>query len=291
MDNRIALMIDAENVSYKYIDHIMKEISKYGKLLIARFYGDIPRLPEIWKNKAQDYAIKPMHQFNVAVGKNAADMEMALDAMQIRFENKADVFFLVSSDSDFTPLAIRLKESGALVVGVGDENKVTNAFKSACSEFKYFQYFDADDEEAKIPNPDEDIRKIIGNIIIENGENDQLLLSRLGDILVNQHSDFDPRKYGASTLTSLVKKLGFETETIKTTTYAKYTNRIDLDELKEFIAKEIGNKKTGHLGKLKNAIDVKYPDFNVKHFGFSKFSLFIKSLGYTIINNTFKTNN
>lgn len=286
MDYRIALMIDAENVSHTYLDHVMNETSKYGKLVIARFYGDISKLSSKWKNKAIDYAIKPMHQFNVATGKNAADMEMALDAIEIRYQDKADLFFIVSSDSDFTPLAIRLKESGAVVVGVGDEKKVTSAFKSACSEFKYFEYFEADDEVEDLSK--EDIKKRISNIIIENGENNRLLLSRLGDILKNQTSDFDPRKYGVSNLISLVEKYGFITITEGTVTYVIYEIDIKTDDIIKLVNDYLGDKPSENMGKIKNIIDKEFPDFNVKQLGFTKFSKFIESLDYKVVKNTYK---
>lgn len=288
MDYKIALMIDAENVSHKYIDHVMKEISKYGKLVIARFYGDIFKLSKEWKDKANNHAIKPMHQFNVATGKNSADMEMALDTIEIRYQNKADLFFIVSSDSDFTPLAIRLKESGAIVIGIGDEKKVTPAFKAACSEFKYFDYFDDEEDIITETDGDESIKKIIQTIIIESGESNQLLLSRLGDILRNQSSDFDPRKYGASSLTALVEKLGFETVTEGTVTVVIYKSGIKLEDIKKVVAKTLGTSTSENIGKLKNIIDKEFPDFNVKQFGYNKFSLFLKSLGYTVNKNTFK---
>ena len=285
MDYNVALMIDAENVGSKYIDQIMKEISKYGRIVIARFYGDIFKLSKEWKDKVMDHAIKPMHQFNVAYGKNAADMEMALDAMEIRYQNRANLFFIVSSDSDFTPLAIRLKESGAIVIGIGDEKKVTNAFKSACSEFKYFDYFDID-EDLEVSTND-DIRTAISTIIIQNGENNQLLLSRLGDILKNQSSDFDPRKYGVSNLSALVNKYGFQTVTEGTVTNVIYESNVGVEDIKKLIDKTLGNNDNENIGKLKNIIDKKYPDFNIKQFGYNKFSLFIKSLGYNIDKNTY----
>lgn len=287
MDNRVALMIDAENVGYKYIDHIIKEISKYGKLVIARFYGDINRLADEWKKKALDYAIKPMHQFNVASGKNSADMEMALDTIEIKYQDKADIFFIVSSDSDFTPLAIRLKEAGAIVIGIGEEKKVTNAFKSACSEFKYFEYFEDEVEEVKATNKYESLKIAIQNIILENGTDNQLQLSRLGDILVNQFSDFDPRKYGSSNLTSLVTKLDFKTSTENTTTFVKYENNLTLEQVKKFIKDFLGNSKKGNIGKLKNLMDKEFENFNVKNFGFSKFSALLKNLGYEVNEQTF----
>ena len=161
MDNRVALLIDAENVGYKYIDDIIKEISKYGRLVIAKFYGDINSLSPEWKTKALEYAIKPMHQYNIANGKNAADMEMTIDTLEIKFQNKADIFFIVSSDSDFTPLAIKLKEWGATVIGIGDESKVTPAYKNSCTEFKYFQYFDQDDKNESNIKPDVNIKVAI----------------------------------------------------------------------------------------------------------------------------------
>jgi uncharacterized protein (TIGR00288 family) len=288
MDYRVALIIDSENVSYKYIDDIVNEIAKYGKLVIARFYGDINAISKEWRDKAMEYAIKPVHQYNVAVGKNASDIEMSLDALEIKFQNKADAFFIVTSDSDFTPLAIKLKELGATVIGVGDERKTTKAFKSACSEFKYFQYFDHDEEEVILPSNEKDIKKVIENIIIENGDNNILQLSRLGDILINQNSDFDPRKYGSSSLNHLVSKLGFKTNTVKTTTYVEYTNTTPTEAIKEIADKFIGKKKQAVISQLKDTIMKEYPDFNVKNYGYSKLSLLLKSFGYTIEHNSFK---
>lgn len=288
MDSKIAMMIDSENVGYQYIEEIIKETSKYGKLVISRFYGDISSLSKQWKEKAVNLAIKPVHQYNVASGKNAADMEMALDAIELMYQSKADTFFIVSSDSDFTPLAIRLKELGAIVVGVGDEKKATKAFVSACSEFKYFQYFDTDEEEEEKSQSADDIQRVISNIIIENGENNQLQLSRLGDILVNQNSDFDPRKYGSSSLSMLVNKLGFTTYTDKKATFIRYENELSIDKLKQHIDTFLGKKKQGVISQLKQSIEKEYPSFSVKSYGFSKMSVLLKSLGYSINLNTFK---
>lgn len=288
MDYRVALIIDSENVSHKYIDDIVNEIAKYGKLVIARFYGDINAISKDWREKAQNYAIKPVHQYNVAVGKNASDIEMSLDALEMKYQNRADCFFIVTSDSDFTPLAIKLKELGATVIGVGDERKTTKAFKSACSEFKYFQYFDQDEEEVVLPSSEVDVKKVIENIIIENGENNILQLSRLGDILINQNSDFDARKYGSPTLNHLVKKLGFKTTTVKTTTYVEYTNTTTTEAIKEIADKFIGKKKQAVISQLKDTLIKEYPDFNVKNYGYSKLSLLLKSFGYTIDHNSYK---
>lgn len=284
MDYKIALLIDSENVSYKYIDFVVNEIAKYGKLVIARFYGDINAISKEWRQKAQDYAIKPMHQYNYATGKNGSDMEMSLDALEIKYQNRADTFFIVTSDSDFTPLAIKLKELGAIVIGVGDEHKTTKAFKSACSEFKYFQYLDQEEEGI----PAEDIKTTIQNIIIENGENKVLLLSRLGDILVNQMSDFDPRKYGSSTLLQLVNKLGFTTYTKDTTSYVEFKTLTSLDLIEKHINEFLGKKKQAVIAQLRDSLVKAFPDFNSKNYGFSKLSLLLKSLGYTTDQHNYK---
>lgn len=287
MDYKIALLIDSENVSYKYIDYVVNEIAKYGKLVIARFYGDVNAISKEWRQKAQDYAIKPVHQYNYATGKNGSDMEMSLDALEIKYQNRADAFFLVTSDSDFTPLAIKLKELGAIVIGVGDENKTTKAFKSACSEFKYFQYLEQDDDGIE-KTEDNNIKTIIQNIIIENGEDKVLLLSRLGDIMVNQMSDFDPRKYGSPSLLQLVKKLGFNTYTKNTTTYVEFKTDTSLESIQKHISDFIGKKKQAMIAQLSESLIKTYPDFNPKNYGFSKLSLLLKSLGYTIEQHNFK---
>ncbi|MBE0700900.1 MAG: NYN domain-containing protein, partial [Acholeplasmataceae bacterium] len=188
MDYKIALMVDSENVSAKYIKSVMNEIAKYGKIVISRFYGDLNKLSKEWHQTALDYAIKPMHQYNVASGKNAADMAMALDAQEMMYQEKVNTFFIVTSDSDFTPLAMKLKEGGMHVIGVGTEKKVTSAFKSACNEFKYFEYLSEDDEESltSSPNDNSEIENTIKDIIVENGVDNKIQLSRLGDILVNR---------------------------------------------------------------------------------------------------------
>lgn len=287
MENKIALLIDAENVNSKYIDDIYNEISKFGKVSIARLYGNLVKIDKNWQEKILEYAIKPFHQMKLTSSKNAADMDMALDALSLCYENKINTFFIVSSDSDFTPLAIKLKELGANVIGIGDEKKVTAAFKAACNEFKYFQYYDKT-EIKDIDNTSKNkLRLQIENIIIENSENNILQLSRLGEFLINANPDFDPRKYGTSTLSALVLKLGFKIERKDTTAFIVYENKLTIEDVKDFIEDKIKGKKQYLVSKMKQLIEDKYPNFNYKHFGFSKFSLFLKNIGYKTKNNTF----
>lgn len=280
---KIGLMIDSENVSHKYIKSVMNEISKYGKIVIARFYGDINNLSKDWHKTAQDYAIKPVHQYNVASGKNAADMAMALDAQEMMYQEKVNLFFLVTSDSDFTPLAVKLREGGMHVIGVGKENNVSQAFRSACNEFKYFEYLDDEDDEEELPSaapihePDKqkDIHLIIKSIVVENGIDNKIQLSRLGDILMNRFSDFDPRKYGHKSLSSLVKTIpSLSITQEKTTVFITLLSKLDIHQIAKEITEIISKNKSKEmlLTKIKQALEKKYPDFDYQELGYTKFS-------------------
>lgn len=134
---RIALLIDAENISKKYMKLIMDEISEYGIITHKRVYGDFSNPTVLsWKESLIDFAMTPVFQFNYTKGKNASDSAMVIDAMDILYSGKVDGFCLVTSDSDFTKLAIRLKEAGMLVIGMGEE-KTPSSLVSACETFKY----------------------------------------------------------------------------------------------------------------------------------------------------------
>jgi len=289
---KIALMIDSENVSHKYIKSVINEIAKYGKIVIARFYGDINNLSKDWHRTAQDYAIKPVHQYNVAAGKNAADMAMALDAQEMMYQEKVNAFFLVTSDSDFTPLAVKLREGGMHVIGVGSEKKVTQAFKSACNEFKYFELIDEEDDviesQIEIPTTSQDISGIIKSIVVENGVNNKIQLSRLGDILVNRFSDFDPRKYGAKSLSSLVETIsGLSSSQDKTTTYITLDTKNARADVEKAIIDIISQNKSKEmmLTKIIQELAKKFPGFNYQEFGFTRFSKFISSIESIVVKN------
>lgn len=134
---KIALLIDAENVSNKYIKLIMDEVSEYGTVTYKRVFGDFSA-PSVmsWKENLMEYAMTPVFQFNYTRGKNASDSAMVIDAMDILYSGKVNGFCLVTSDSDFTKLAIRLREAGMFVVGMG-ERKSPNSLISACDTFKF----------------------------------------------------------------------------------------------------------------------------------------------------------
>lgn len=290
-DYKIALMIDSENVSPKYIKSVMNEISKYGRIVIARFYGDINKLSKDWHKTAQDFAIKPVHQYNVATGKNAADLAMALDAQEMMYQEKVNAFFLVTSDSDFTPLAVKLREGGMFVIGIGEKEKVSQAFRSSCNEFKYFEYLADEDEvlETSISNiaPDDEIGPMIKNIVIENGMDNRIQLSRLGDIIVNRYSDFDARKYGHKTLSSLVSTVsGLSLSQEKTTTFVTLTSKISIEDISKSIIEIISKNKRKEmiLTKIKQELEKKYPGFSYQELGFTRFSKLVESVHEVSVN-------
>jgi hypothetical protein len=140
---RLAVLIDADNVSHQNIKGMMEEIARYGNPTIKRIYGDWTR-PNLggWKPLLLDYAINPVQQFGYTTGKNATDSALIIDAMDILYSERADGFCLVSSDSDFTRLAMRLREAGMKVYGIG-EQKTPNSFIAACDKFIYLEILGA----------------------------------------------------------------------------------------------------------------------------------------------------
>ena len=247
MDNelRIAILIDADNVSDKYIKIIVDEVANIGIATYKRIYGDwtSARLSS-WKNVLLEDSIIPIQQYSYTTGKNATDSAMIIDAMDILYSGNVDGYCIVSSDSDFTRLAARLRESGMLVLGMGEE-KTPKPFISACNQFKYLDllYRNQQEEEKKEDletaaeakkagngnnkqnssgskkNKDlKRVRKAI-NAIIEKFSDEEGWLSsgQLGDQLGKRLPDFDVRNYGYSKLTPFIKSLGsYETGRIPT---------------------------------------------------------------------------
>ena len=244
---KIALLIDAENVSKKYIKLIMDEISEYGVVTYKRVYGDFTN-PSVstWKSNLVDYAMTPVFQFNYTKGKNASDSAMVIDAMDILYSGKVNGFCLVTSDSDFTKLAIRLREAGMLVVGMG-EQKTPGSLVAACETFKYLDLLyseeenetdnekaaDIIDETQVVENAGDSEDKIETNasigipakemieaeivaILSSRIDGDGWLnLSDVGNSLSKRIPGFDPRNYGYKKLQDFVESFDcFETQDI-----------------------------------------------------------------------------
>lgn len=221
-DKRFAVLIDTDNVSQKYIKYILAELANDGVVTYKRAYGDWTS-PEMkgWRLALLDSSIIPMQQFSNTNGKNATDSAMIIDAMDILYAENVDGFCLVSSDSDFTRLAARLRESGKEVIGMGEE-KTPASFRNACNKFRYLEVLekagqpDTKPGEAAAstslgPGTQLDlIRDTVTTIISENSDNEgKIRLSRVGDALSKRYSDFDVRIYGHKKLSDFITSLGF----------------------------------------------------------------------------------
>lgn len=220
---KLAVLIDADNIPYSNIAGMLDEIAKLGIPTIKRIYGDWTK-PTVsgWKPALLEHAITPIQQYSYTSGKNATDSAMIIDAMDILHSKKVDGFCLVSSDSDFTRLAIRLRESGMLVIGIG-EKKTPNPFIVACDKFIYIEIIGTkvipkttEAAETKTPTHTIEIDKIDNKLIqllkssIEDiaDDNGWAFLAEVGALIIKKKPDFDPRNYGFTKLTPLIKSLG-----------------------------------------------------------------------------------
>jgi len=223
---RFAVLIDAENIPYKNIRGILAEVAKYGTPTLKRIYGDWTNSSlSGWKNYLLENAITPIQQYSYTSGKNSSDSALIIDAMDILYSEKVDGFCIVSSDSDFTRLATRLREAGMKVIGIG-ERKTPSAFIAACDKFIYIEIINApvknSDQFTNELHKDDVIEQEhrssldIGNDIIRlisdsvndvADDNGWAFLADVGNLISKKQPDFDARNYGFSKLTPLVKSL------------------------------------------------------------------------------------
>jgi uncharacterized LabA/DUF88 family protein len=221
---RFAVLIDADNTSPQIAGGLFEEVAKFGEASVRRIYGDFstPQLKS-WSDILQKYAIDPYQQFAYTKGKNASDIALVIDAMDLLHSGRFDGFCLVSSDSDFTRLASRLREQGADVYGFGAQ-KTPESFRQACRRFIYTENLvpraassgtnaiakpnSLEPPSAAIPI----LQKAISQIESEDG---WVLLGTVGEQISNLFSDFDARTYGSSKLSDLVRKTdAFEIEKV-----------------------------------------------------------------------------
>ncbi len=225
-DKKFALLIDADNTSSTYIKTIVDEITNLGITTYRRIYGDwtSPNLQN-WKETLLEYSITPMQQYGYTTGKNSTDSAMIIDAMDILYAGNVDGFCLVSSDSDFTKLAMRLREAGKTVIGMG-KKQTPRPFVTACNQFKYLDLLSKEGKEekaavkqttkkAKDTGRNSDDKKLVASIckIIEENSNDDgwMYAARVGKLLSKKYPDFDSRNYGYKKFALLLEGLGFET--------------------------------------------------------------------------------
>lgn len=227
MDIKLAVLIDGDNIPSAYVKEMMEEIAKYGNPTIKRIYGDWtkPHLSK-WKTVLLENAITPIQQYGYTTGKNATDSAMIIDAMDILYSEKVDGFCLVSSDSDFTRLATRLREAGMKVYGIG-EKKTPNPFIVACDKFIYIEILKhqatANESETTTATKDtkngydkitqKEIQFIASTIDDVSDDDGWAFLGDVGSLLQKKQPNFDSRNYGFQKLTPLIKSISnFEIE-------------------------------------------------------------------------------
>lgn len=318
MEDRFALLIDADNVSAKYIKPILDELSKYGNVTYKRIYGDWTKTNNAsWKEELLQNSITPIQQFSYTHGKNSTDSAMIIDAMDMLYTSELEGFCLVSSDSDFTKLASRLRESGKMVIGMG-EDKTPLPFRKACDIFTVLEVLledntmDKEENEGKSHHPHvfgrnqkknagssssqtgkgskekiekvskEKIEEAVVKIITENQNNDRETgLGEVGSRLVKLYPDFDVRRYGYSLLSKFLEalpKLKLIQEGTKVSV-TLYEDKSKKEMLEEYIIQQIQmtGKQGISLGTLGNRIRIQFGDFKVRDYGFSQFKQYIQS--------------
>ena len=221
MDLKLAVLIDGDNIPSAYVKEMMEEIAKYGIPTIKRIYGDWtkPHLSK-WKNVLLENAITPIQQYGYTTGKNATDSAMIIDAMDILYSEKVNGFCLVSSDSDFTRLATRLREAGMQVFGIG-EKKTPEPFIVACDKFIYIEILKYQSEgnesestkstssqKSDIDKITPKVIKLISSTISDLADDDGwAFLGDVGNLLQKKQPNFDSRNYGFQKLTPLIKSI------------------------------------------------------------------------------------
>ena len=210
---RLAVLIDADNAQPSIVEGLLIEIAKYGVASVKRIYGDWtgPRLNG-WKNVLLEYSIQPVQQFAYTTGKNATDSAMIIDAMDLLYTDNFDAFCLVSSDSDFTRLASRIRETGLMVYGFG-EKKTPSAFVSACNKFIYTEVLRAKTDEnsaiaqkstAELKQDTKLVNLLRNSVEASSDDTGWARLGPVGANIAKQSPEFDSRNYGYAKLSALV---------------------------------------------------------------------------------------
>jgi hypothetical protein len=233
-DLRLAVLIDADNIPYSNVKGMLEEIAKYGTPTFKRIYGDWTK-PTIsgWKSVLLENAITPIQQYSYTKGKNSTDSALIIDGMDILYSGKVDGFCIVSSDSDFTRLATRLREAGMKVIGIG-ERKTPHPFIVACDKFIYLEIITSSTaapdtapevrkkgkpvvkkkkktEDPENQTPARIVKRLIASSITDLAdENGWAYLGDVGNLILKKQPDFDPRNFGFPKLTPLIRSLDFE---------------------------------------------------------------------------------
>ena len=242
-ENKIAMLIDADNVSHRNIKEMTDELARFGNLTIKRIYGDFTK-PSMngWKDVLLENAINPILQYNYTTGKNATDSSMIIDAMDILYSNQVDIFCLVSSDSDFTRLAMRLREAGKEVIGMGMK-QTPKPFIAACNKFIYLEVlsFSLEPEQLKTISP-EPASIVEGKSVPASGEGEKQQIENVPELTIKQE-----------TVQAFLSNIG---------------------EAVDSVANDSGWSQLGDVG---NLLVKKDPAFDTRNYGFKKLSSLIEA--------------
>lgn len=291
-EKKFALLIDADNISSKYIKIIIEELSKYGTITYKRLYGDLTKSNNrSWKDALLSHSINPVQQYNYTNGKNSTDSAMIIDAMDILYSNSVNGFCLATSDSDFTRLAMRLRESGMTVIGMG-ERKTPEPFRVSCERFVFIDLL-ADDEDSvkNMANDEEEsavlplpaLEALISKIIMENGINGSYMdIGELGSRITKIEPAFDIRNYGYSKFSKFLEK--FKSIELKftenTVTAILKDSEISLAAIENDIINILNecDKKSCNTGQLNQKLLALHPSFSFTNYGYTRFSKLLSDL-------------
>ncbi len=300
-----AVLIDADNISEKYAASIFNEIADYGYASYRRIYGNWAKGNGWKEDTLLENSINPIQQFNYTIGKNATDMAMVIDAMDILYSGKVDGFCLVTSDSDFTKLAMRLREEQMYVIGMG-ESKTPLALTKACNKFIHLDLISGEVVEEKPARPSGSGKKQKASVaeekqdstvtpiseieesivtFVQNNENKgkSTYLGEVGSRLCDKFIEFDARNYGYTKLVTLLRdKCPKLTIIQEGTSYRielqEQTGPEDLEkEIIAFLKKNGG--KVDNLSLVLEQLKKKHPRFNLSDYGYSRVSSFLRSFG------------
>ncbi|MGN0482214.1 MAG: NYN domain-containing protein [Lachnospiraceae bacterium] len=218
LPQKMALLIDADNTQLTKIESVIREISTHGRIVVKRAYGNWKKdALKNWESKMNRLAIKAVQQFDYVTGKNATDMALVIDTIDLLYRDIYDAFVIVASDSDYTPLAIKLRESGVIVMGVG-EKKTPEAFRNACDEFIFLENLDSDEKQEhskkQLPrqtvrvaeNEMEEIHNLLQIAFEKYQDADGFVnVSSAGTFIKRAKPDFDSRTYGYVKLPQLIE--------------------------------------------------------------------------------------
>lgn len=296
-ERKIALLIDCDNISARYADRILSEMSKYGKVTYKRMYGDWSKSElKPWLKSSSKYSLTPVMQPNDTPGKNASDIGLIIDAMDILYSSDIDGFCIVSSDGDFNKLVKRIREAGKTVIGMG-EKKTPEAFRASCERFVYLDIIVLDDEDVdssfKINSSKEngctlgqitlksEIEKQVIDMIFDSDDN-EIDLAEIGNRLVKIYPDFDVRNYNYSKLSTFLES--FDSMNVYKKNNAKYASIkvSSCEKIKQNIREVFERNKTDcmNIGELKRQLSLmdRNLEISIKESGFTKFSTFLDKM-------------